>query len=151
MVTRRWVPTVVAGAVVLVSVGAWAAAGFWLPDGLAVTHVASTLGRAADRPYLYFLVADLVLLGVLIGPAGVGGLVGLRRLPREVQLLVVVALGAALVGALSGVERGEVERIWLPLACWLVPAAATLAARRGWLVAQAAATVALQVALVSPW
>ena len=151
VVTRRWIPTVVAGAVVLASVAAWAAAGFWLPDGLAVTHVASTLGRAADRPYLYFLVADLVLLGVLVGPAGVGGLVGLRRLPREVQLLVAVALGAALVGALSGVERGEVERIWLPLACWLVPAAATLAARRGWLVAQAAATVALQVALVSPW
>ena len=72
---------------------AWGAAGFWLPDGIAVTHVASTLGRAADRPYLYFLVADLVLLGALVGPAGVGGLAGLRRLPRAVQLLVVVALG----------------------------------------------------------
>ena len=92
-----------------------------------------------------------MLLGALIGPAGVGGLVGLRRLPRAVQLLVVVALGAALVGALSGVERGEVERIWLPLACWVLPVAATLAERRVWLVAQAAATITLQVVLVSPW
>ena len=151
IVTRRWAPTVVAGAVVLACVAAWGAAGFWLPDGIAVTHVASTLGRAADRPYLYFLVADLVLLGALVGPAGVGGLVGLRLLPRAVQLLVVVALGAALLGALSGVERGEVERIWLPLACWVLPVAATLADRRGWLVAQASATIALQVVLVSPW
>jgi hypothetical protein len=150
-VTRRWAPTVVAGAAVLASVAAWGAAGFWLPDGIAATHVASTLGRAADRPYLYFLVADLVLLGALVGPAGIGGLVGLRLLPRTVQLLVVVALGAALVGALSGVERGEVERIWLPLACWVLPAAATLADRRGWLVAQATATIALQIVLVSPW
>ena len=136
VVTRRWAPTVLAGAVVLAGVGAWAAAGFWLPDGIAATHVASTLGRAADRPYLYFLVADLVLLGALVGPAGVGGLAGLRRVPHPVQLLVVVALGAALVGALSGVERGEVERIWLPLAYWVVPVAATLADRRWWLVAQ---------------
>ncbi|WP_146926732.1 hypothetical protein [Cellulomonas xylanilytica] len=151
LVTRRWAPTVVAGAVVLASAAAWGAAGFWLWDGIAVTHVASTLGRAADRPYLYFLVADLVLLGAVVGPAGVGGLVGLRLLPRAVQLLVVVALGAALVGALSGVERGEVERIWLPLACWVLPVAATLADRRWWLVAQATATIALQIVLVSPW
>lgn len=151
VVTHRWVPTAVAGATVLAGAGVWWAAGFWLPDGLAATHVASTLGRAADRPYLYFLVADLVLLGVLVGPAGVGGLTGLRSLPGAVQLIVVVALGAALVGAVSGVERGEVERIWVPLACWVLPAAATLADRRAWLVAQGAAAITLQVVLVSPW
>ncbi|WP_456817917.1 hypothetical protein [Cellulomonas sp. URHB0016] len=151
VVTRRWAPTVVAGAVVVGSAGVWAAAGFWLPDGIAATHIASSLGRAADRPYLYFLVADLVLLGVLVGPAGVGGVVGARALPRAVRFLVLVALGAALVGAVSGVERGEVERIWLPLACWVLPVAATLAGRRAWLVAQAAVTVGLQIVLVSPW
>lgn len=148
--TRRWAPTVVAGAVVVGSVVAWAAAGFWLLDGLAMTHTESTLGRAAERPYLYFVVADLVLMGALVGPAGVGGVVGLGRLPRPVRELVGVALGAALVGALSGVERGEVERIWLPLACWVLPAAALVPQRR-WLVAQAAVTVVLQVVLVSPW
>lgn len=151
VVTRRWWPTVLAACVVLASAGAWAAAGFWLPDGIAVTHVASTLGRAADRPYLYFAVADMIILGLLVGPAGVGGMPGLRRLPWAVRLLVLVALGAAVIGALSGVERGEVERIWLPLACWVVPAAAVLAPDRRWLVAQAATTVVLQVVLVSPW
>ena len=149
-VARWWVPTIVAGVVVLASVGGWAAAGFWLPDGLAATHVASTLVVLRTARYLYFPRRDLGVVGALIGPAGVGGLVGLRRLPRAVQLLV-VALGAALVGALSGVERGEVERIWHPLACWVLPVAATLAGRRAWLVAQLAATVALQVVLVSPW
>ncbi len=149
--THRWAPTVVAGAVVLGSAAGWAVAGFWIVDGLVMTHGESTLGRAADRPYLYFLVADLVILGALVGPAGVGGAVGLGRLPAPVRALVLVALGAALVGAASGVERGEVERIWVPLACWVLLAAASLVQRRAWLVAQAATTVLLQVLLVSPW
>ena len=148
---HRWAPTVVAGAVVVGSAAAWAAAGFWLGDGIAMTHVESTLGRAADRPYAYFLVADLVLLGALVGPAGVGGVTGLGRLPGPVRALVLVALGAAVLGALSGVERGEVERIWVPLACWVLLAAASLVQRRAWLLAQAATTVLLQVVLVSPW
>ena len=67
------------------------------------------------------------------------------------SLLVLVALGAALIGAFSGVERGEVERIWLPLACWILPVAALLAPSRRWLVAQAGTAVLLQVVLVSPW
>jgi len=149
--TKRWLPTVLAGVLVVASAGVWAVAGFWLPDGLAVTHLASSLGRAAERPYLYFAVADLLLLGLLVGPATVGGLPGWRSLPRPVSMLILVALGAALVGAVSGVERGEVERIWLPLACWIVPAAAVLAPSRRWLAAQAATTVLLQVVLVSPW
>ncbi len=151
ILTRRLAPTVVAGAVVLVSAAVWAAAGFWLPDGIAVTHVAWHDGRASARPYLYFLLADVVLLGALIGPAGVGGLTGLGRLPRAPRLLVVVAVGAALAGALLGFERGEVERIWLPLAPWVLLATATLSGSRAWLALQAATAVLLQVVLASPW
>lgn len=151
VLTRRLAPTVLAGAVVLVSAAAWAAAGFWLPDGIAVTHIAWHDGRASARPYLYFLLADAVLLGALVGPAGVGGLAGLRRLPRAPRLLVVVAVVAALAGALLGYERGEVERIWLPLAPWVLLATATLPGSRGWLAAQATTAVLLQVVLASPW
>ncbi|MBD8060061.1 hypothetical protein IC607_13885 [Cellulomonas sp. JH27-2] len=153
VVTRRWRPTALAAAVVLGCVAAWAVAGFWIGDGIAVTHLASSHGRSADRPYLYFALADLAVLGLLVGPAGVGGLAGLRRLPRPVVVLVAFALGTAVLGAFSGVERGEVERIWLPLACWVAPAAATLTGphQRRWLVAQAATTVALAVLLDSPW
>lgn len=151
LVTRRLGPTLLAGAVVVACVLAWASAGFWIADGIAATHEAWHFGRASERPYLYFLLADAVLLGVIIGPAGVGGLAGLRRLARAPRVLVTVALAAAAIGALQGFERGEVERIWLPLAPWVVLAAATIGPRRAWLVAQGGTAVALQVVLAAPW
>ncbi|GII97863.1 hypothetical protein CLV28_2226 [Sediminihabitans luteus] len=129
IVTRRWAPTVVAGAVVLASVVAWGIGGYWIWDGLAATHEAFTRGIADARPYLYFVVADAALLAVLIGPAGVGGLTRWRELDRGTRWLAGLALATAAAGALGGFEKGEVERIWLPVACWVVPAAAALATR----------------------
>ncbi|ACQ81339.1 integral membrane protein [Beutenbergia cavernae DSM 12333] len=166
-VTRRWGPTLAAGALVLVAVLAWGAAGFWIWDGVAATHAEWNAGTGTGRPYWYFLVVDLVLLAVLVGPAGVGGLARWRRLPRAARALVAVAVVAALIGALGGFERGEVERIWLPLAFWVLPAAATLggdgagagavgggsgrARIRGWLVAQGGTALLLETVLLSPW
>ncbi|OLT49126.1 hypothetical protein [Cellulosimicrobium sp. CUA-896] len=156
-VARRWAPTVVAGAVVVLAVIAWGAAGFWLWDGIEATREQWAAGSGTGRPYLYFLAADVVLLGVLVGPAGAGGLTRVARLDRPARALVLVAVGSALLGALSGFERGEVERIWLPLACWVAPAAAALVdpgratAWRWWLVAQGAATLVLATVLRSPW
>lgn len=155
--TRRYAPTVVAAVVVLGLVLAAGAGGFWLWDGIAATQEQWSAGSGTGRPYLYFLVADLVLLAVLVGPAGAAGLVRARALDRVTRALVLVAAASALLGALSGVERGEVERIWLPLACWVAPAAAAVVdpgrrgAWRGWLGAQAAATLLLAVVLRSPW
>ncbi|MCB7135885.1 hypothetical protein [Cellulosimicrobium marinum] len=155
--TRRWGPTALAAGVVVATVVAWAAAGFWLLDGIAATREQWAAGSGTGRPYLYFLLADVVLLGVLVGPAGTGGLARVGRLDRAGRALVLVAAASALLGALSGFERGEVERIWLPLACWVAPAAAALvdprrpAAWRWWLVAQAAATLVLATVLRSPW
>ncbi|MBD8078443.1 hypothetical protein [Cellulosimicrobium arenosum] len=156
--TRRWTPTLVAGAVVVLTVLAWGAAGFWLWDGLAATHGEWGDGSGTGRPYLYFLVADVVLLGVLVGPAGTGGLTRVARLDRTSRALVLVAVASALLGALSGFERGEVERIWLPLACWVAPAAAALvdaprrvAGWRWWIAAQGLATLVIGVVVRSPW
>ncbi|MBD5784826.1 hypothetical protein IF650_01415 [Cellulosimicrobium terreum] len=156
-VARRWAPTVVAGAVVAATVLAWGAAGFWLWEGIEATRAQWHDGSGIGRPYLYFLVADVVLLGVLVGPAGIGGLTRVARLDRATRALVLVAAASALLGAISGFERGEVERIWLPLACWVVPAAAAVAdgsrrdVWRWWLVAQGVATVALATVVRSPW
>ncbi|MGW8564833.1 hypothetical protein [Isoptericola sp. NPDC055881] len=156
-VTRRWAPTVVAGAVVLATVLAWGAAGLWLWDGLAATHEQWGAGSGTGRPYLYFLLADVVLLAVLVGPAGTAGLLGARRLDPATRALVLVAVASALLGAVLGFERGEVERIWLPLACWVAPAAATLvdparlASWRWWCGAQGLAAIALATVLRSPW
>jgi hypothetical protein len=72
--TRRYAPTVVAGVVVVALLLAAGAGGFWLWDGVAATHEQWSAGSGTGRPYLYFLVADLVLLAVLVGPAGPAGL-----------------------------------------------------------------------------
>lgn len=149
--SRRVVPTVVAGAVVLATLAAWAAAGFWLPDGIEVTHTAWSLGKASSRPYLYFLVADMVVLAALVGPAGVGGLTRVRLMPTGARAAVVLALTAAVVGAAMGYERGEVERIWVPLAAWVVVAAGTLGPSRRWVASQGVAALVLQSVLDSPW
>jgi hypothetical protein len=67
-----------------------------------------------------------------------------------------VLAGAALAGAvaldLSGVTRGEVERIWLPYAGWVLAAAALhRPPARRWLAAQALLGLALQGLTLSNW
>lgn len=153
--TRRVWPTVVAGLCVVGAVVAGGLAGFWLWDGIAATRVAWAAGAGTGRPYLYFLLVDLAMLGALIGPAGIGGLARLRRLAPAARWLVLTAVAVAVAGALTGFERGEVERIWLPVAYWIVPAAAVLGSRgRGgdrWLWAQGGAALLLEIALRTPW
>jgi hypothetical protein len=110
-----------------------------------------------ERPYGYWVWADLACLAVVLGPAGVAGL---RRVftPGQDQPLVVVLLcGAAalavLAGDLSGLSKAEVERIWLPFAVWLVAGAGLLPARqvRWWLGAQAVVALAVNHLLLTTW
>ena len=44
-----------------------------LVGGFAATHHAYVTTVASVRPYLYFLVADLVVLSVMVGPAVLAG------------------------------------------------------------------------------
>ena len=58
------------------------------------------------------------------------------------------------VAGLSGMSKGEVERIWLPFAMWVLPAAAVLglgARRSQWLALQVVFTIGLQTLVRSPW
>lgn len=149
---RAWWPlgAAVVGAVVVA--GLLAAGGFNLLDGLSATRTAYLGGVAADRPYRYFLVAGLAALAVAVGPAAIVGVAWLRD--RTVWLLVGGALAGAMVADLSGLSKGEVERIWLPLTPFLVVAAASIRgrnARRWWLGAQLGVAVVLQAWLRSPW
>jgi hypothetical protein len=66
-------------------------------------------------------------------------------------MLVGAALAALLLADLSGMSKGEVERIWLPFVVWLVPLAALLDRRRGWLLAQAALALAVNHLLLTVW
>ncbi|MGH3887399.1 MAG: hypothetical protein ACRDSZ_12675 [Pseudonocardiaceae bacterium] len=159
IITRRVAALLVAGAGVAAVVAAFAAAGFWWFDGYHQVKIRyyQPGEYGLERPYGYWVWADVACLAVVLGPAGVAGL---RRVftPGRGQPGVLVALcGAAmlavLVADLSGLSKAEVERIWLPFAVWLVAGAALLPARqvRWWLGAQAVVALAVNHLLLTTW
>jgi hypothetical protein len=148
---RPW-PIAAAVAGLVVPVGALALAGFDWAAGFAATHDAYRAGVASVRPGGYFLVANIAALAVAVGPATVAGVAGLRD--RRAWLLVGGALAGVVVADLSGLSKGEVERIWLPLVPFLVVGTCSLRgreARRAWLAVQLGIAVVLQAWLRSPW
>ncbi|HVE95741.1 MAG TPA: hypothetical protein VNA67_01955, partial [Pseudonocardiaceae bacterium] len=110
-----------------------------------------------ERPYSYWVWANLACLAVVLGPAGVAGL---RRVitagqgqPRVLVALCAAAALAVLAADLSGLSKAEVERIWLPFAVWLVAATALLPGRqiRWWLGAQATVVLLVNHLLLTTW
>ncbi|SDT15018.1 hypothetical protein SAMN04515669_2925 [Jiangella sp. DSM 45060] len=135
-----------AGAVVVALPLLW---GFWWLDGLAATRVQYHAGVGADRPYAYFLLANLAVFALATGPATAAGLARLRD--RRAWLVVGSGLAAVLVADLSGLSSAETERIWQPFMPLVLLAGAALAPSRRWLIVQVAVAVVLQGALRSPW
>ncbi|MFI7490306.1 hypothetical protein ACIBXA_18195 [Micromonospora echinaurantiaca] len=144
---------------------AFTAAGFWWWDGYRLVVQRYYQGWAADRPYGYWVWANLAALLLCAGPA-VGpalrravaaGVVAVRSAWRGAALrlaaraagptvvLPVAAAVAVLAADLSGLSKAEVERIWLPFAVWLLVATAHLPAstRRWWLAGQAVTALAV--------
>jgi len=149
---RRPGPVVFALGGFLVPVAAMAIAGFDWRAGFSATHDAYQAGVASVRPAGYFLLANLAAVAVAAGPAAVAGAAGLRN-PRA-WLLVGGAVAGILAADLSGLSKGEVERIWLPFVPFLCIATCSLrgtAVRRWWLAAQLAVAIILQAWLRSPW
>jgi methylthioxylose transferase len=133
---------------------AFLAAGFWWVAGLLATRERYFAGVGGRRPYLDFLVANVACLAIVLGPAVA---VALARL-RDRRLWLLVGGTLAVVGAamISGMSKGEVERIWLPFAVWLLPAGAVLAASRdrvttGWLGLQATAAIVVASVVKTSW
>jgi len=144
-------PAVVAltGAAVALVLGAFLAARFnWL-EGLQVTREQYLAGVSRRRPYAEFLVISLAAFALAVGPAAAAGLARLRD--RGIWLLAGGTLAALLAADLSGMSKGETERIWLPFVPWLLVATAALARSRSWLAAQVGLALALQLGLRSPW
>ncbi|MGW0068140.1 hypothetical protein ACWDUI_11810 [Streptosporangium sandarakinum] len=105
-------------------------AGRVVPVGRTVAGPVIPVGRVPNR------------LGAAAGPV---------RWPRGgVGALVAAAAVAVLALDVSGVTRGEVERIWVPYAVWISLAATAVPGRR-WLAAQAAIGLLLQGLVLSPW
>lgn len=138
-------------AAALAVLAAFAAAGFWWPAGLAATRRAYFAGVAARRGYAFFLIANIGAFGLACGPAVAAALTRLRT--HAAGLLVAAAVAAVALADLSGLSKGEVERIWLPFAAWLLIATASLpsVSRRAWLGAQLATALAVQTFIATAW
>jgi methylthioxylose transferase len=156
LVVGRSLATLVVGGVGVVTVVvAFTASGFWWWDGYEQIVVRYYQGWGAERPYSYWVWANLAALAICVGPATAAGL--RRALPAvrvsPVAAVAVSALVAVVVGTLSGLSKAEVERIWLPFAVWLVAACALLPARshRWWLGAQALTTLVVQHLILTSW
>jgi hypothetical protein len=138
---------------------AFTLAGFAWWDGVIQTHAAWAAGAGSRRPYAYFLVGDLAVLALTIGPAAAQSLPYLLKKatlpPHTATGRLGIIVGAALIGVLaldlSGVTRGEVERIWLPYAAWMTAGAAVHPVRRRMLLAQVATAILIQALVKSPW
>ncbi|MER5457475.1 hypothetical protein ABT008_22115 [Micromonospora sp. NPDC002389] len=143
-----------AGAVVL----AFTLAGFWWLDGYHLVVERYYQGWGADRPYGYWVWANLAALVVCAGPVLGPALrrtaraavrparsaaaawrgssrhrvIGLLDALRAAGPTVLLPLAAALMVSaanLSGLSKAEVERIWLPFVVWLLVATAHLPPR----------------------
>jgi hypothetical protein len=149
-------------------VAAFTLAGFWWLDGYHLVVVRYYQGVASDRPYAYWVWANLALVVACAGPAAAAILwravvradpaALLRRRSAlsglgPAVLLPLAGLAGILAADLSGLSKAEVERIWLPFAVWL-PAGAVLLpspTRRGWLLAQAVIALLINHLLLTTW
>lgn len=108
----------------LVMLGLVWAAGFSWWDGLEATRKLYSSGIAEHRSYLFFILADLAAFAIVIGPAGAAGLATLRN--KWLWVIVGATVIAVVLSDLSGYSKGEVERIWLPFAPWILIATSEL-------------------------
>jgi hypothetical protein len=136
---------------------AFTAAGFWWPTGFEIVRSLYAASIARSRPYEYFWWSNLAALLFVLGPAVVVGLRRVVRHPRALSvpvfLLVAGGVVAILVADLSGLSKGEAERIWLPFAVWTVIATAWLPGHRtrAWLAAQAVLALLANHLLLTVW
>jgi hypothetical protein len=148
IVRRRPGRLVLAAGGALFVVALFALAGFWWIDGLVTTIGEYQQSVARLRPYSYFLLGNLAAFGVAVGPATAVALAGLRH--RGTRMLVAGGLAMVVIADLTGLSKGEVERIWLPFVPWVMVATSELSPRI-WLALNAAFAVGVEVALNTTW
>jgi hypothetical protein len=164
--TARPLPWALLGALAVAA--AFTTAGFWWWEGYQLLVERYYQGVAAVRPYGYWVWANLATVCLTAGLAAVvGARRALARVPDAVRatrrspsregattaLLVAASLCAIAVATLSGMSKGETERIWLPFVLWLVPATAFLPDhhRRVWLAVQALTALLVNHLLLTGW
>jgi hypothetical protein len=155
---RRIRPAAVAGAATLAVLAAFAVAGFDYLEGFEVAQRQVDESVQRTRPFSYFAFSNLAAFSVAIGPAALVALSRLRE--RTTWLVVGGALAAVALADLSALSKGEVERIWLPFAVWVVAACTALVPElaegerrelRGWLALQCCVALVVQTFVRTGW
>jgi len=144
-------PLLVAAGGVFAVVALFAAAGFWWVDGLSETVAQYEAGVAAQRPFPWFALANIAAFSLVLGPAAAVGLGRLRGAPTAA--LTCAALLGVMAANLSGLSKGEVERIWLIFVPWVLAICVTFDLRRsrGMLALQGLTALAIQTGVRTPW
>lgn len=157
-VSGSWKPLVWAVLSALGVTAAFALAGFEWWEAFPVLQQRYYEGIASDRPYGYFVWANLAAWTFTVGLATWAAFPFLWHRLRAswrdpLPVLVVAGLLTIAVATLSGMSKAEVERIWLPFTVWVVAVGALLPARwvRPALLAQVGLAVLVQVLLVTRW
>jgi hypothetical protein len=162
VIARSWRPLIPAAVAAAAVVLIYAALGFSWWHAYPVLHDRYWAGVARNRPGSYWIWGDLAALACSAGPMVGAGLAqaggSYRTLVKDPAARIVVLLsGAALASVLladaSQMSKAEVERIWLPFVPWLLLGCALLPVRwrRGGLVLQLIAALALQHLLATGW
>ncbi len=156
IVARTWrpLPWALAGAAAVAA--AFTAAGFEWWKAYPVLHDRYYAGIASERPYSYWVWADVAAWTFTVG------LVVWAAFPRAIRAfrdgdvlarLAGAALLTILVATLSGMSKAEVERIWLPFTIWVVALPMLLPQRwhRPALLSQVVLALCVQQLVLTRW
>jgi len=137
---------------------AFAVAGFYWFDGYTLVQQRYWQGVAKDRPFQYWVWANLACVVCAIGLGSVAGIsrvfdrAAIRR-RSGFNLLLLAMLAVIVCADLSMLSKAETERIWLPFTIWLTAAPALLPARshRLWLALNAVGALLLNSVILTNW
>jgi hypothetical protein len=137
---------------------AFAVAGFYWFDGYTLVQQRYWQGVANDRPFQYWVWANLACVVCAIG---LGSVAGISRVfdraairgRSGLHLLLLAMLAVIVCADLSMLSKAETERIWLPFTIWLTAAPALLPARshRLWLALNAVGALLLNSVILTNW
>ncbi|MGK2868502.1 MAG: hypothetical protein ACSLFA_18045 [Mycobacterium sp.] len=152
---RSLLPAVIAA---LAVVAVFYSAGFWWFDGYHLVQERYWQGIANDRPFQYWVWANLASTVCAIGLGSVAGLgrvfdIKALRARSGVHILLTGAFLSIVLADLSMLSKAETERIWLPFTVWLTAAAALLPPRshRWWLALNVIGALALNHLILTNW
>ena len=156
IIAKSWRPLPLALGGAAVVAAAFTLGGFAWWEAYPVLRERYYAGIASDRPYSYWVWADIAAwtftVGLVVWAAFPRAVTALRERNPLAQLAAAALLTIA-VATLSGMSKAEVERIFLPFTIWIVALPALLPGRwhRPLLLVQVATGLAAELLLLTRW